>query len=326
MKRWSTLVLSAALLAAIGPAGFAWAQRGSDDHRRSMGNLRIESRTAGGAIQGSGPPRSGLRHGVPDRGYYHGGHGHRDGRCYSDYGFGYDPYWSYGYPSVYPEYVYPYWPPVYPAPLYLPAETIYGPQALRRFLGFPPASATPAMNIIVVPDRDDDEAGPDVLPRTNAESVATGRKFIAYGDAQFAEQQYGQAHLRYKKAAQAAPQLAQAYLRQGWALVASGRYELAMAAFKKGLELDPDWPASDFRLDELYGPNRMAKTAHVDALAAAAAEEPDNPDLLFLVGVFLFFDGQPHRARPFFERITRLPPGEGVPIGGFLAAVGEGEL
>ena len=40
------------------------------------------------------------------------------------YGYGYDPYRDY-YP------VYPY----YPGPVFLPAETLYGPEAVKRFMG-----------------------------------------------------------------------------------------------------------------------------------------------------------------------------------------------
>ena len=36
----------------------AWGQERPDDFRRSMGNLRPDSRTAAAAIQGSPPPRS----------------------------------------------------------------------------------------------------------------------------------------------------------------------------------------------------------------------------------------------------------------------------
>ena len=32
--------------------------------------------------------------------------------------------------------------------------------------------------------------------------------------------------------------------------------------------LNPDWPKSNFRHDDLYGANQLAKKAHIDALAA----------------------------------------------------------
>jgi len=85
-----------------------------------------------------------------------------------------------------------------------------------------------------------------------------------------------------------------------------GRYELALKALKRGLDLDPGWVRSDFRNDELYGPNQAAKRAHIDTLAKAATEGPEDPDLLFLLGVFLHFDGQADRAATFLQRADQL--------------------
>lgn len=321
MNRRSAVLLSGVILVALVACGSARGQSRSDDYRRSMGNLRPPSGRSQPA-QESTPPATRPE---PDHPRHHDGHGRdRDG-CYPGGGMGYDPYPAYQYAPIYPPYASPYWLPIYPGPIVLPAEAIYGPESFRRFMGAVPNAAPPVANVIVVPNRNEDDE-PDMERSTNAKAFALGRKFINYGDSQFVEQQYGQAYMRYKKSAQAAPQLAQAYLRQGWSLVASGRYELAIAAFKRGFELDPNWPKSQFRIDELYGPNRMAKTAHIDALAAAAADEPNNPDLLFLVGVFLYFDGQPHRAKPFFERMTQLPGGAGVPPGPFLESVEEKTL
>jgi len=332
MRRSLGVFFLGILLLAGGWADLALGQQRPDDFRRSMGNLRPDSRTAAAAIQGSPPPQSApapaLPEITPEDG--HGGHPGRPGHAHGGgwgrpdygygYGYGYDPYAPYGYPA-HPYYPPSYWVYPYPPPLYLPGEAIYGPEAVKRFMGFYSGAAPASVDVIVVAGPEQERpAGPGALRGTGADSVALGRKFIGFGDAQFIEQQYAQAYIRYKKAAEAAPQLAQAYFRQGWSLLASGRYELAAAAFKKGLDLDPEWPRSDFRLDELYGPNRLAKTAHIDALAAAAGDEPQNADLFFLVGVFLFFDGQPHRARPFFERLTQLPGG-GAPVGGFLEAI-----
>jgi len=331
MRLWLSTLLGATLLT-LAPADEARADKHPDDFRRSMGNLRFDSRTAAQAIEGSSRPDPGTHQGhhYPHRGWYHPHPGYAYPHdCWdTPYGYGYDPYAPYGYPHPYPYYPPYYWVYPYPPPLYLPAETIYGPEAVKRFMGIYPGSSQPPVNVIVVPDKEKPEEADKREPQraTNAESVALGWKFIGFGDAQFVEQQFAQAYVRYKKAAEAAPQLATAHFRQGWALIASGRYELAAAAFKRGLELDPDWPRSDFCLDELYGPNRVAKTAHIDALAAAAGDEPNNAELLFLVGVFLFFDGQPHRAKPFFERAAQMPPGAGIRLGGFLAEVDKGQL
>lgn len=221
-------------------------------------------------------------------------------------------------------------PPYYVPPLFVPSESIYGPQPVRRFMGLAPTPGRTARQLIVVEDEDDNE--PDEADRlrqqraTNDQAVELGWKFIGFGDAHFQDQRYSQAYSRYKKASQAAPRLADAHFRQGFALVANGSYELAVKAFQRGFQLEPDWPQSDFRLDELYGANRLAKAAHVNALAQAAAADPQNADLLFLVGVHLYFDGQPARARPMFERAAKLDRGEHSQSSGFLDALGPAEM
>lgn len=141
---------------------------------------------------------------------------------------------------------------------------------------------------------------------SNPESLARARQFIAFGDEQFHGQEYSEAYQRYKKAAIAAPDLADSHFRQGLALFAMGRYAPAAKALRHGLALKPDWPQSHFGLDDLYGDNRLAKVTHLEQLATAATERPDNSDLMFLLGVGLYFDGQRDRARLFFERAQEL--------------------
>jgi hypothetical protein len=98
------------------------------DLRRSMGNQRPVRLAEGPALHGGGVNSvrlddvTGPRH---RRRHRHHGHGYRP-YYYPAYGY---PY--YAYPPPYP-YRYPYY-----APIYIPAETMYGPQALKRFLGVP---------------------------------------------------------------------------------------------------------------------------------------------------------------------------------------------
>lgn len=201
--------------------------------------------------------------------------------------FGYLPYYSYGYPCYYN---YPF---VY-----------YSPQVVPRHNA----------DLTEPPDMDG-----AIQRATNAESVARGQTFIGYGDALFARGKYAEANDRYRKAAEAAPQLADALFRQGFALTATGRYDLAVRAIKRGLALDPTWPESGFALDELYQGNAAAKGQHFDLLAAAAQKRPNDADLLFLVGVYFYFDGQAARAAPFFQLAAQLAGGNAEYIVPFLA-------
>ena len=256
-------------------------------------------------VQRERPPDADPPQGSPQYGGRHppGGYPHGDPR--QDQYF-FDPYayyyWSLGCPY--------YWNYGYLPPIGLPAAGYYG-SDVSVFL-LPPSGES----------RDAAQPGRIADPK----SVAAGLRLIGQGDPQFIRRRYAEALDRYKQAAQTAPRLATAAFRQGWALIALGRYELAVEAFKRGLDIDPHWARSNFRLFELYGPNRKDKSAHIDALAQAAIDRPDNGDLLFLVGVFLFFDEQPGRAGPFFERAAALIPGDKAHLAGFLAKAGGGPL
>jgi tetratricopeptide (TPR) repeat protein len=246
-----------------------------------------------------------------------------------------------GYRSA-PPYPVPHrWPHRYPyrpyyyhryyyAPLYIPAGELYGPQATARFLGWntfgrrvpdvapvaPPENADRRMGAL---QRGEAAEGRN-LRGTNPEAVALGWKFIGFGDAHFANQKYSDALQRYRKAVQAAPQLAAGYFRQGYALAAMGRYELAAKALKHGLTLEPAWPASGFHNDELYGRGQAAKTAQFEAMLEAAEQQPHDADLMFLLGVYYHFDGEPDRAAVFFGRAAQLVGGGDAHLRAFVGA------
>jgi len=271
-------------------------------------------------------------------------------RVHVGYLGGYGHPWAYGYPAgcyspawyggYHVPHAYPYWypPPYYGPyvlpPVVIPADTLYGPRPIQQLMGveqwFAPRAAAAAAPRVVVPApaapaepaaprppaaRD---APPAAKPPHNEATVNLAWRFIGFGDAHFAAQRYVDANDRYRKATQTAPQLAAGHFRQSFALAALGRYDLAVAAVKRGLELDPAWPQSDFRLAELYDGNQMAKTAHLDQLAKAAEDKPLEADLLFLVGVHLWFDGQQARAKPFFRRAAQLAAADRPHIEAFL--------
>ena len=117
------------LLGLVAVAQNAGAQDPRNDHRRSMGNLRPDSYTAGQAVHGSGriSPQQRTRTVVVPQPYYVNPSYH--------YYHGYPSYYPryYGY---YPQYGYGYRGYMYPPPVAIPAETLYGPQAVRRFMGW----------------------------------------------------------------------------------------------------------------------------------------------------------------------------------------------
>ncbi len=269
----------------------------------------FDRRSAGGATDGGGSFGGGFGHG-----HHHGG------SSWSPVFIPYAVPWSgYGYGPNYGPFGYGGWLP----PVVLPAETLYGPQAVTRFVGFdPPPEILANINLAPVAPAAPQQGGfgqlapgnvvPPDRPKvraSNDESRAQVRKYIGFGDEHFRKQRFADSVQRYRSAIDAAPDVADAYFRQALALAAMGRYETAVKAIERGLDVAPDWPRSGFRLDTLYGDNQLAKTAHLEALAKTAAADPNDPNLMFLLGVYLYCDGQPERSRPFFLRGARLGPG-----------------
>lgn len=326
------------------------------ERRSAGGSPDFGGQHQGGGHQGGGNGHS-HQHGgnnspifipypVPSYGYGYGGSGY-GGYGYDGYGYG-PRVGPYGYGYGYGGYSYGGWLP----PIVLPAETLYGPQAVKRFLGLDdppvpvvfnanvPAIAPAAMLPGVgapgfgVPAAGNAAQGGfgqlapgnfdpplrNKIRASNAETRARSRKYITFGDEHFSKQRYADANQRYRQAADAAPDLGEGFFRQAFALAALGRYDTAVKAVKRGLEVTPDWPRTGFRLDVLYVDNQLAKTAHFEAMAKAAAADANNADLLYLLGVYLHFDGHAGRARPFFLRARDLGFDEAY-LAGFLKAL-----
>jgi len=189
-----------------------------------------------------------------------------------------------------------------PYPLLIPADALYGPQAINPIFG---GGAGPQVPLSDEPI----EAMPVKRPTvraSNASAKAKAGKFIAWGDAQFRAQKYSRAISRYRTASEMAPDVAEAYIRTGLAYLAMGHYEAADKAFRRALELRPNWTGAELRLDDLYAGDAIAKTTHREALAKAVEASPFDPTLLFLLGMHLHFDGQTKRAESFLTRCAQL--------------------
>jgi len=216
-------------------------------------------------------------------GYYPYGPAYYD--VYSPYGIYYAP--AYGYSEY-------YLPPVF-----APAELLYGPRAVKRFLGIEDRPLVLA--------RDDRDAGEGAKVRVSSPTYRRkAEQLIAQGDYLFREQKYTQSIDRYKQAGNLAPDLPEVHWRKGHAYVAMHRYELGAAAFKRGLALARDIDRGGFNLTTLYGPGALVKTSHLEALAGETLVHNDSPELYFLLGIFLRYDGQSERAEKFFLRAREL--------------------
>jgi len=167
----------------------------------------------------------------------------------------------------------------------------------------------------------------NLAPRTrisNAEARARASTFLDHGDEHFRKQKFNEAYARYRDAAKEAPDLAEPYLREAFALTAIGQHENAAKALRRGLALKPDWPQVRFQLKLLYGANKIAKLAHRESLAKAVTEHPQSPDLMFLLAVVLYCDDDPQRSQAFFLRAKALEPGDPSYMKGFLDVLAQG--
>jgi tetratricopeptide (TPR) repeat protein len=142
-------------------------------------------------------------------------------------------------------------------------------------------------------------------------------RYIGFGDTHFGNQKYPDALDRYKKAVQADPQNADGWFRQAFALSAMGRYEQATKALKRGLEINPDWGKSDFRLSEVYGNNDDLKQSNLDAMEKDVAANPNNGDAALMLAIHYHFDGKQDQAAPLLQRALKVVGNDGV-VGGFL--------
>src|SRR5205823_2249242 len=145
----------------------------------------------------------------------------------------------------------------------------------------------------------------DVLARvSNVESRRKAERMISEGDELFRAQNFHSALQKYKLAGSTAPDLAEAFWRQGHALLATHNYDLATTAFKRAIALTEDLGRGGFRLSDIYAGASMTKNAHLESLAEWAINRRNASDPYFLLGLFLQYDGQPARAEKFFQKAS----------------------
>lgn len=234
------------------------------------------------------------------------------------------PGWSYPPGGIYYVPRFPYGE-YYLPPAYAPAELYYGPRAVERFLGIgaAPGVVPPAVNVVPpavnAPRAPDDvavdgKAGAlaDKLRKSNATARDRARRFIEFGDALFLKEKYHEAGQRYRSAIEAAADLPEAYYRHGFALVATKQYRPAAKALRIAMELAPESLRNERLRQTLYGDNRLTQAAHMEQLAEATIEEPDNGDLYFLIGACLYGDGEGDRAVRFLQRAAELAGPDGA--------------
>lgn len=132
----------------------------------------------------------------------------------------------------------------------------------------------------------------------------------ARGDHFLSQQKYGSAWERYRTAFQTAPERAEPYFRTGFALAGMQRFAEAVKYFKRGLELDPNWPTTGESLGKIYGRrNTIAKNSILSDATRWVKDDIRDPDRLFVLGVLLYFDNKTDEAATLFEAAWRLSGG-----------------
>ncbi|GAB4139199.1 MAG: hypothetical protein Tsb009_07960 [Planctomycetaceae bacterium] len=149
--------------------------------------------------------------------------------------------------------------------------------------------------------------------RLKPSSLAAKRasiKFQSAGDEYLRKQEYSKALTRYRSAVAVASDRADAHFRMGYAYAALGKYDLAVDAFKLGLQLDPQWPQTGQSLGRIFGrENEIATSQMIGNVTRWAKADIRDPDRLFLIGVLLHFSNRTHQSSQVFEAAYRLAGG-----------------
>ena len=134
----------------------------------------------------------------------------------------------------------------------------------------------------------------------------------------FAAEEYGRATERLADAIAADPADPLAYFLLAQVRTARGEYAEAVTAIRDGMKRAPDWPATGFRIRELYGKNPRRFDEHLVELRRASDARPDDATLAFLMGYHLWFLGERGDAAKLFRKAVGKVKDGGV-IDRFLA-------
>lgn len=125
------------------------------------------------------------------------------------------------------------------------------------------------------------------------------------GDDKLRQQQWTQAYVHYRNAADLAPERAEANFRLGLAYTAMKQYSSAIRSFKRSIDLDPTLPQSGETLPMILGADEKAmKERVIPTVADWAREDLRDIDRLFVLGLMLYFDEDP-RGSEIFESALR---------------------
>lgn len=141
---------------------------------------------------------------------------------------------------------------------------------------------------------------------SNDRDVNAAERYIALGDELFAKGEFTAALRQYRRASDAASDLASAYFRQGIAYVAANRSDFAAMAFRRGLGLDPRWTETRFDLASLCGNASAEFDDHAKAMRERAEGRKGDSDAYFTLGVIHFLRNDDPAAEAYFDAVYHL--------------------
>jgi tetratricopeptide (TPR) repeat protein len=174
------------------------------------------------------------------------------------------------------------------------ADKINQPQAKEK-LAFAKKPNTKEVKLGVAPATFEAE-------QREATAIAESHRQQKLGREAFEILQYGRALERWKQAVKVAPQDSPSYFLLAQAQMATGKYHEAVVSIETGMQLRVDWPTARFDPKDLYGKNQAFYDQHLQALKEALRSNPDNPELLFLVGYQYWFGANVDEAKKHFEK------------------------
>ena len=166
----------------------------------------------------------------------------------------------------------------------------------RQALAPPPMLPEPPPKIAAV------APGVRQAPPPEADKRAENARQQKLGREAFAAGEYGRAAERFEQALRVDPNQALSYFLLAQAQFAMGKYRDAVASIHAGMKLQPDWPAAKFDPRELYGDNAGDHALHLERLRQAVERSPQEPALLFLFGVQLWFNNRRDDAKSYFRK------------------------
>jgi hypothetical protein len=203
-------------------------------------------------------------------------------------------------------------PVVFP-PVVVEPGLLFGPRAAARFWNGNAAPQGVVPNVIINnvmppgPAPPDEPLGPapalEAVPNREARQKAW--RFIEVGDRNYRQGHYRAALDDYRRAAKASSDLADAYFRTAFAMMALDRWTEATLTIERGLLRKPDWPRSGFVLEELFATDE-AKREMFRKLQLAKQNAPNNSDVRFLLGVLQHFNGDNEAALAEFVRVIEI--------------------